>query len=244
MTAEISLNKFIKYVVGLNYTEKITDFNKHFYGINILGKLTDDCKNTPGLFIYPEIYPKSRLLTLNVYAHHTGTQIRLLVVDLEHQNRIYQTKDLNQQFDKITTSDNQNYLKKILHNLTDDLTANAKLLKPQKTYGTKHSIRVNELFGDPLYAFDFNGADLNDKKHILNCLTQNKFYLRSNEWYFNPNYKNRRKTKASSLPPTAAQLKYLDYLAHAVGENQIRPRTMSEAGFHINRLEIKNLTAK
>lgn len=242
MSVEINLNEFIKYVVGLNYTEKIIDCNKHFYTINTIGKLTDDYKDIPGLFVYPEIYPESKLLTLNVYAHQTGTQIRLFVVDLGHQNHIHQTKDLNNQFDKITTSDNQAYLKKIMHDLTDDLTAQAKLLKPQKHYNTKYSIRVNEQFGDPLYTFDFNGTDLNDKKHILNCLIQNKFYLRGNEWYFNPNYKNRRKTKASSLPPTKAQLKYLDYLTYAVGENQIHPRTMSEAGFHINRLEIKNIT--
>lgn len=31
MSVEISINKFIKYVVGLNYTAKIIDFNKHFY---------------------------------------------------------------------------------------------------------------------------------------------------------------------------------------------------------------------
>lgn len=239
MPAEISLNKFIKYVVGLNYTTKIIDCNKHFYTIGTIGKFTDGHKDIPGLFVYPEIYPKSKLLTLNVYAHHTGTQIRLFVVDLGHQNHIHQAKDLNQQFDEIATSNNQAYLKKTLRDLTDDLTAHAKLLKPQKHYSTKYRIRVNESFGDPSYTFDFNGIDLNDKNHILNCLIQNKFYLRGNEWYFNRNYKNRRKTKASSLPPTKAQLKYLDYLTDAVGENRIRPHTMSEAGFHINRLEIK-----
>lgn len=239
MPAEISINKFIKYIVGLNYTTKIIDFNKHFYTLGAIGKFTDDYDDIPGLFVYPEIYPKSKLLTLNVYAHHTGRRIRLFVVDFEHQNHIYQTKDLNQQFNKITTSDNQAYLKKILHDLTDDLMARAKLLKPQKHYSTKYRIRVNESFGDPLYTFDFNGIDLNDKNHILNCLIQNKFYLSGNEWYFNRNHKSQRKTKASSLPPTKAQLKYLDYLTYAVGENQIRPHTMSEAGFHINRLKIK-----